>query len=117
HDSQSIMAEAAGNWSSAVWHLKTLLDGKAGDADVRRRCARAYLRTGRPAEALRLYEEMMKIMKSNHNLEDGKTRSVLEDLASAYRDAGRFADAEGWYRELAAYWRTTGAPDNLELGL
>jgi len=117
HDAQAIKAEAAGNWSSAVWHLKNLLEVKTADADVRRRCARAYLRSGHPAEALPLYEEMLKLMNSNHSLDDGKTLGVLEDLASAYSDAGRFAEAEGWYRELAAYWRITGGPDSLELGL
>jgi len=73
---------------------------------------RAYADSGRPADAVRLLEEVTPLQRANLDADHTDVLDTLQALATAYAGAGRPADALRVYRELAPARRRKHGPSD-----
>jgi len=109
HKNLGLILQHQGWIEEAVSHYSEAVRLRRDDAEVRNNLA--WIRATHPDAALRDGVEAVRLAERACELTGRKDPGILDTLAAAYAEAGRFADAAATASEAAALARTAGRED------
>jgi tetratricopeptide (TPR) repeat protein/class 3 adenylate cyclase/tRNA A-37 threonylcarbamoyl transferase component Bud32 len=95
------------------YYLTTFGPENADTLTATRDVAASYDHAGRRAEALRMYEQLLKDRRKVRDPENADTIDAMSDVATSYEEAGRLVEAIKLFEEVLSLSRKVNGPEHI----